>query len=59
MRRRLWVVRGREAHVPLGPGKRARRARAGTPQRSGTGRIADLFEDLVDGLLDFLTSWRP
>ncbi|WP_344603843.1 hypothetical protein [Streptomyces glaucus] len=39
--------------------KRARRAHASTPQRSGAGWIADLFEDLVDGLLDFLTSWRP
>jgi hypothetical protein len=57
MRRRLWAARGRETYVPLKPSKRARRSRAS--RGSGPGWIADLFEGVVDGLLDFLLSgWR-
>lgn len=37
--------------------RRARRKRGRTPKQAGPGRIATLFEGLVDGLLDFLFSW--
>lgn len=37
--------------------RRARRNRGRAPKRFGW--IATLVEGLVDGVADFLTSWRP